>query len=116
MPCQNAPPDNIALLVKFQYLNFPYFFRTNLSKVPGRIRQSNCLRLAGKHGHGHADTDTRTRTRGHGQRGHGQRGHGQRGHGKRGQRGHGQRGHGKLGQRGNGQRGHYIIHTKPVCV
>ena len=55
MPCQNAPPDNIALLVKFQYLNFPYFFRTNLSKVPGRIRQSNCLRLAGKHGH--ADTD-----------------------------------------------------------
>ena len=97
MPCQNAPPDNIALLVKFQYLNFPYFFRTNLSKVPGRIRQSNCLRLAGKHG----------------QRGHGQRGHGQRGHGKR---GHGQRGHGKLGQRGHGQRGHYIIHTKPVCV
>ena len=58
MPCQNAPPDNIALLVKFQYLNFPYFFRTNLSKVPGRIRQSNCLRLAGKHGRGHADTDT----------------------------------------------------------
>ena len=106
MPCQNAPPDNIALLVKFQYLNFPYFFRTNLSKVPGRIRQSNCLRLAGKHGHGH----------GHGQRGHGQRGHGQRGHGKRGQRGHGQRGHGKLGQRGHGQRGHYIIHIKPVCV